>query len=162
MDLCPLNANSGSEPSGSGLRILDGVFRLTGHIFSHTLPTVSLALPVVQGGPGAFHYTVLPFSLTLAPRGFTKVIVVGTAHLPMSGVHIFQCLNSWLLKANSPQSIIDHLQTILKLLTLLSFTDNESKSHLSPKQKIPFIGAVLKTGHLNPFHCSREARAFRI
>ena len=96
-------------------------------------------------GQEHFQFAVLSFGLTSAPGVFTKVLVVVAAHLWMSGVPVFPYLDDWLLKAGSPQAVITHLQTTANLLTSLGFTINVPKSHLTPSQSLPFIGAILDT-----------------
>ncbi|KAJ1202912.1 hypothetical protein NDU88_006707 [Pleurodeles waltl] len=92
-----------------------------------------------------FQFTVLPFGLTSAPRVFTKVMAVVAAHLHRSGISVFPYLDDWLLKAPTPQALVTHLQTMADLLHSLGFTINVPKSHLTPSQKLSFIGAVLDT-----------------
>ncbi|XP_078538101.1 uncharacterized protein LOC144823449 [Lissotriton helveticus] len=71
-----------------------------------------------------FQFTVLPIGLNSAPRVFTKVMTVVAAHLRRSEVPV------------------SHLQTRADLLHSLAFTINVPKSHLTPSQKLLFIGAV--------------------
>ncbi|KAJ1140863.1 hypothetical protein NDU88_007201 [Pleurodeles waltl] len=108
------------------------------------LPTHRPYLQFVVGNEH-FQLTVLPFSLTSAPRVFTKVMAVDAAHLRRFGVSVFPYLDDWLLKANSPQKIAFHLPTTASLLHRVGFTINVSKSHQTASQTLPFIGAVLDT-----------------
>ena len=50
-----------------------------------------------------------PFSLTSAPRVFTKVMSVVPAPLRRTGVPVFLYLDSLLLKAVPPQAVVTHL-----------------------------------------------------
>ncbi|KAJ1117822.1 hypothetical protein NDU88_006018 [Pleurodeles waltl] len=95
-----------------------------------------------------FQFTVLPFGLTSSPWVFTKVMVVVAAHLRRLGVPVFPYLDDWLLKADTPQKVVSHLQTMANLFHSLGFTINMPKSHLTPSQMLPFLGAVLDTVQL--------------
>ncbi|KAJ1198544.1 hypothetical protein NDU88_002383 [Pleurodeles waltl] len=109
------------------------------------LPAHSRYLRFVVGHEH-FQFTVLPFGLTSDLRVFTKVMAVVAAHLRRLGVSILPYLDDWLLKAPSPQTVVSHLQTTANLLLhQLGYTINVPKSHLTPSQMPPFIGAVLDT-----------------
>ena len=63
-----------------------------------------------QVGHKHFQFSVLPFGLTSAPRVFTKVMVVVAAHLKRLGIPVFAYLDNWLLKAGSPQTVLNRLR----------------------------------------------------
>ena len=90
-----------------------------------------------------FQFSVLPFGLTSIPRVFTKVMVVVTSHLQRWGISVMPYLDNWLLKADSPQTVVNHLQMTVDLLTFLGYSISVLKSHLTRLQRLPFIGAIL-------------------
>ncbi|XP_078520251.1 uncharacterized protein LOC144785006 [Lissotriton helveticus] len=96
-------------------------------------------------GSQRYQFVVLPFGLTTAPRVFTKVMAVVAAHLRRSEIHVFPYLDDWLIKAESPEKVLHHLQETTQLLHRLGFSINVPKSHLVPSQCNLFIGAVLDT-----------------
>ena len=81
-------------------------------------------------------------------------------HLRRSGILVFPYLDDWLVKADSPQTIITHLPTTANLLNSLGSTINVLKSHMIPLQMLPFIRAILDMIRFRAFTQSRESRTF--
>ncbi|KAJ1138985.1 hypothetical protein NDU88_005364 [Pleurodeles waltl] len=127
------------------------------HIHIPILPAHRRYLRFVVGHEH-FQFTVLPFRLTSAPRVFTEVMVMVAAHLRRLGVSGFPYVGDWLLKAPSHQTVLSHLQTTANLLHQQGFTFNVPKSHLTPSQMLPFIGAVLDTVQFRVYPPQKRAQ----
>ena len=87
-----------------------------------------------------WQFRALPFGLAIAPRVFSKLMVVVAAHLRSVGIRIVQYLDDWLVLHSSRQLLLDQLSFALELMTQLGLVVNEAKSELSPSQEFVFIG----------------------
>ncbi|KAL0204018.1 hypothetical protein M9458_002036, partial [Cirrhinus mrigala] len=90
----------------------------------------------------AYQYTVLPFSLSLAPRTFTKCMDVALSPLRQRGIRILIYLNDWLVLAQSEAELLSHRSLLLSHLECLGLKVNLVKSALHPSRRISFLGAV--------------------
>lgn len=81
----------------------------------------------------------LPFSLSTAPRTFTKCLAPVTAYLR----RVFPYLDDWLLVAPSKQEALCNTHFTLSLLKDLGLKMNFEKSMLAPSQVTLYIGAIL-------------------
>ncbi|CAM4666821.1 unnamed protein product [Lepidochelys kempii] len=63
-----------------------------------------------------YQYKVLPFNLSTAPRIFSKVLAVASAHLRKQGVTIFAYLDDCLLKALTYDKAVHATHTTLPTL----------------------------------------------
>lgn len=103
-------------------------------IAPHYRPFLGFALEVV-----AYHYTVLPFGLSLSPRTFKKSMDAAFSPLRQKGVHIL----SYLLLPQSEAELDAHRSLLLSQLECLGLRINDAKSSLSSIQRISSLGAVL-------------------
>ena len=87
-----------------------------------------------------FQFTALPFGLATAPLEFTKVVKEVKLMAQARGIRIHQYLDDWLLRAPSPETCLQHTQTLLALCQQLGWVVNMSKSELAPTQVFNFVG----------------------
>ncbi len=64
-------------------------------------------------GGEAYQYRVLPFSLALSPRTFTKCVDAALAPLRLQGIHILNYIDDWLILAQSEQKVVRHRDVVL-------------------------------------------------
>ncbi|XP_018496867.1 uncharacterized protein LOC108864903 [Galendromus occidentalis] len=85
-------------------------------------------------------WTRLPFGLKTSPRVFTKMLKPVASKLRQQGVVVIVYLDDFLLMADSPARLADHVTTTTDLLTSLGYTVNFEKSALSPSQRVTYLG----------------------
>ncbi|KAI2644756.1 Gag-Pol polyprotein [Labeo rohita] len=61
----------------------------------------------------AYQYRVLPFSLALSPRTFTKSVDAALAPLRLQSIHILNYIDDWLILAQSEQVAVRHQDVVL-------------------------------------------------
>ena len=88
----------------------------------------------------AYEYLVLPFSLSLAPRTFTKCVEVALAPHREKGVRILAYLDDWAIIASSRERAAAQLSLSLSHIQMLDFSVNLQKSSLTPSQQFSFLG----------------------
>ena len=90
-----------------------------------------------------FQFKVLPFGLSTAPRVFTKMLapVIGLLH--SRGIHIFPYLDDCLIVAKTKDQLIQAVHTSQDVLMQAGFIINVKKSHLTPVQRLKFLGLEL-------------------
>ena len=87
-----------------------------------------------------FQFKALPFGLATAPLEFTKVVKEVKLMAQARDIRIHQYLDDWLLRAPSPETCLQHTQTLLALCQQLGWVVNMNKSELVPKQVFNFVG----------------------
>ncbi len=90
-----------------------------------------------------YQYSVLPFGLALAPRTFSKCINVALSPLRASGMRILNYLDDWLILAQSRDTLISHIDSLLIHLESLGLCVNMQKSILAPSESITYLGVCL-------------------
>ena len=90
-----------------------------------------------------YRFKALPFGLKPAPRLFTRLVGCVAAFLRQRGLRIFCYLDDWLLVANSPALLRQHLALLLHTVQALGFIINWDKSELIPTQCPNFLGATI-------------------
>ncbi len=103
----------------------------------------------------AYQYSVLPFGLALAPRTFSKCMDAVLSPLRSSGVRILNYLDYWLILAQSRDTLISHIDSLLIHLESLGLCVNRQKSVLTPSQSITYLGVCLDSMERRA-HLSRE------
>ncbi len=91
----------------------------------------------------AYQYSVLPFGLALAPRTFSKCMDAALSPLRSSGVRILNYLDDWLILAQSRDTLISHIDSLLIHLESLGLCVNMRKSILTLSQSITYLGVCL-------------------
>ncbi|KAL0151540.1 hypothetical protein M9458_053192, partial [Cirrhinus mrigala] len=91
----------------------------------------------------AYQYKVLPFSLSLSPRVFTKVAEAALAPLREVGIRILTYLDDWLILAHSRDLVCTHRDVVLNHVARLGLQVYWEKSKLSPAQSIFFLSVEL-------------------
>lgn len=94
--------------------------------------------------------SVLPFGLTSAPRVFTKLMVVVTAHLWRLGMPVSPYLDNWLLKSGMPQRVVDTLDT-KKPFDITRVLHQCTESYRTPSQLVPFIRNIYRHSCLTSY-----------
>jgi ribonuclease HI len=92
-----------------------------------------------------YQFKVLPFGLSTAPRVFTKILapVIGLLH--QKGIYIYPYLDDCLIVAKSKHMLQRALITTQEVLMQAGFVINFKKSHLSPVQRLKFLGLEIDT-----------------
>ncbi len=93
-------------------------------------------------GGKAYQYRVLPFSLALSHRTFTKCIDAALLSLRLQGILIMNYIDDWLILAQSHQLAVRHRDVVLAHIKELGLWLNAKKSVLSPLQRTTFIGVL--------------------
>ncbi|KAI2646087.1 Gag-Pro-Pol polyprotein [Labeo rohita] len=110
----------GGPSSQQGVRVLQPVLHCSkdgwgpaSHFRSEAAEPLSLAAEVQNAEKflrfafrgEAYQYQVLPFSLALFPRTFTKCVDAALAPLQLQGIHILNYIDDWLILAQSEQLV---------------------------------------------------------
>ncbi|KAI2644940.1 Transposon Ty3-G Gag-Pol polyprotein [Labeo rohita] len=90
----------------------------------------------------AYQYRVLPFSLALSPRTFTKCVDAALAPLRLRGIRILSYIDDWLIMAQSEHMAVQHRDVVLAHMKELGLRLNAKKSVLSPLQRTTYLGVV--------------------
>ena len=122
------------------------------HLFSHSHSSEIQEIPEVSPKQG--HLSVQSSSLWFGngPLEFTKVVKEVKLMAQARGIRIHQYLDDWLLRAQCPETCLQHTRTLLDLCQELGWVVNMKKSELTPQQVFNFIGYRfdLKAGRVLP------------
>ncbi len=113
---------------------------INGYFHISILPTHREFLRFAFGGE-AYQYRVLPFSLALSPRTFTKCVDAALVPLRLQGIRKLNYINVWLILAQLEQMAAQHRDVVLTHLKVLGLRLN-AKSVLSPLQRTTYLGVV--------------------
>ncbi len=91
----------------------------------------------------AYQYSVLPFGLALAPRTFSKCVDAALSSLRASGMRILNYLDDWLILAQSRDTLLSHIDSLLIHLESLGLCVNRRKSILALSQSIMYLGVCM-------------------
>ncbi len=91
----------------------------------------------------AYQYSVLPFGLALAPRTFSKCVDAALSPLRAGGMRILNYLDDWLILAQSRDTLLSHIDSLLIHLESLGLCVNRRKSILAPSQSILYLGVCM-------------------
>ncbi len=91
----------------------------------------------------AYQYSVLPFGLALAPRTFSKCVDAALSPLRAGGMRILNYLDDWLILAQSRDTLLSHIDSVLIHLESLGLCVNRRKSILAPSQSILYLGVCM-------------------
>ncbi len=91
----------------------------------------------------AYQYSVLPFGLALAPHTFSKCVDAALCPLRANGIHILNYLGDWLILAQSRDTLLSHIDSLLIHLESLGLCVNMRKSILAPSQSITYLGVCM-------------------
>ena len=99
-----------------------------------------------------YQFKALHFGLSTAPMELTVVAKEVKLMALQRGIRIHQYLDDWLVRALSPNTCLQHTQTLVVLCQDLGWLLNREKSELVPKQVFNFIGYQfdLKEGKVRP------------
>ena len=92
-----------------------------------------------------YHYTALPFGMSLRPLIFSKLMGVIAAFLHQRAISVFPYLDDWLIKNLIRNRLITQTRFCIQTIQSLDFLPNLKKSDLFPSQKFTFIGMEFLT-----------------
>ena len=92
-----------------------------------------------------YHFTELPFRMSLSPLIFSKQMDVVAAFLCQRAISVFPYLDDWLIKNLIGYCLITQTRFCLQIIQSLGFLPNLKKSYLFPSQKFTFIGMEFLT-----------------
>ena len=90
-----------------------------------------------------YQFKALPLGLATALLEFTRIVKEVKLVLQSRGIRVHQCLDDWLLRANTRHQCQLHTKELLHVVQELGFVINFEKSELEPTQKIDFLGYQL-------------------
>ena len=92
-----------------------------------------------------FHFTALPFGMSLSPLFFPKLIDVIAVFLHQHAISVFPYLDDWLIKDLICNQLISQTKFCIQTIQSLGFLPNLKKLELFPSQKFMFIGMQFLT-----------------
>ena len=92
-----------------------------------------------------YHFTALPFGMSLSPLMFLKLMDVIAAFLHQRAISVFPYLDDWLIKNLIRNRLITQTRFCIQTIQSLGFLPNLKKSDLFPSQKFTFIGMEFLT-----------------
>ena len=87
-----------------------------------------------------YHFSALPFGMSLSPLIFSKLMDVIAAFLRQRAISVFPYLDDWLIKNLIHNRLITQTKICIQTIQSLGFLPNLKKSDLFPAQKFTFIG----------------------
>ena len=90
-----------------------------------------------------YQFKALCFGLSTAPQVFTWVMAPVSAILHSLGIHMCRYLDDWLVQSSSQESLLEDLQTVLRLCHELGIVINPKKSNLIPSQVVQYLWVVI-------------------
>ena len=87
-------------------------------------------------------FQFLPFGLSPAPWGFSRIIKPIKRHLHTLLISVFSFLDDFIIFAKSPTSAQEATSIVLATLQSLGFKINWTKSSLTPSQQVEFLGVL--------------------
>ena len=92
-----------------------------------------------------YHFSALPFGMSLSPLIFSKLMDVIAAFLRQRAISVFPYLDNWLIKNLIHNRLITQTKICIQTIQNLGFLPNLKKSDLFPAQKFTFIGMEFLT-----------------
>ncbi len=132
--------NAETDPGANSPRGLVCVRGLEGRVLSQSDSTASQRFAFENT---AYQYSVLPFGLALAPCTFSKCVDAALSPLRASGMRILNYLDDWLILAQSRDTLLSHIDSLLIHLESLGLCVNRRKSILALSQSIMYLGVCM-------------------
>ena len=92
-----------------------------------------------------YHFSALPFGMSLSPLIFSKLMDVIAAFQRQRAISVFPYLDDWLIKNLIHNRLITQTKICIQTIQSLGFLPNLKKSDLFPAQKFTFIGMEFLT-----------------
>ena len=92
-----------------------------------------------------YHFTALPFGMSLSPLIFSKLMDVIAAFLRQRAISVFPYLDDWLIKNLIRNHLITQTSFCIQTIQSLGFLPNLKKSDLFPAQKFTYVGMEFQT-----------------
>ena len=90
-----------------------------------------------------YQFKALCFGLSTAPQVFPWVMAPVSAILHSLGIRMRRYLDDWLVQSSSQESLLEDLQTVLRLCHELGIVINPKKSNLIPSQVVQCLWVVI-------------------
>ena len=132
------NGNTRVHPGLSDSRGMGVVNRPIRRLPSHPHPPKLKDVPKVLPQVASVSVHVLPFGLATAPQVFTMIVKEVKLMALSRGIRLHQCLDDWLIRAQSGRSTSKH--SVVDLTRSLGWIINQEKSKLKPAQVFSFVG----------------------
>ena len=87
-----------------------------------------------------YHFTALPFGMSLSPLIFSKLMDVVAVFLCQRAISVFPYIDDWLIKNLIRNRLITQTRFCIQIIQSLCFLPNLKKSDLFPSHKFTFIG----------------------
>ena len=88
----------------------------------------------------SYQFRARPFGLSMAPLGFTKLLLPVLRYLRRRETRVHAYLDDWLIRADSPEDLREKLDLTVSLLQDLGLIINFQKSELTPTWSSSFWG----------------------
>jgi hypothetical protein len=98
-----------------------------------------------------YEFTCLPFGLSSAPWGFTKILKPVVAFLRKNGIKLIFYLDDILIISSSKEQAAKDFNIAKGLLEDLGFIVHQTKSIATPSQTIEFLGLIVNSMNLSVF-----------
>jgi hypothetical protein len=96
-----------------------------------------------------YEFTCLPFGLSSAPWGFTKILKPVVAFLRKNGIKLIFYFDDILIISSSKQQAEKDFNITKGLLEDLGFIVHQTKSIATPSQTIKFLGLIVNSMNLS-------------
>ena len=87
-----------------------------------------------------YRFRVLPFGISTAPYAFTRIVRDLAAHFHSKGIRFHHYLDDWLIVAESPQLVAQHLRLVVQVTQRVGWIINWEKSQIDPTQDFTYVG----------------------
>jgi len=100
-------------------------------------------------GKTLYQYRAMPFGLSSAPREFTKLLKPVMSILRRLGIRMLIYLDDIIILNQDPVSLIKDRDSTIWILQNLGFIISWEKSHLTPSQKVEYLGWLIDSQSMN-------------
>lgn len=87
-----------------------------------------------------YRFRVLPFGISTAPYTFTRIVRDLAAFFHSKGIIFHHYLDDWLIVADSPQLVSQHLEVVIRVAQRVGWIINWEKSQVRPTQTFTYVG----------------------
>ena len=109
-----------------------------------------------------YQFRRLPFSLSSAPRTFTRVTLPLVTLCRTQGIRIIVYLDDFLVLGRSKGELRSHTGFVLNVLKKKGFQWNPKKRNLEPRQEFQYLGIAWNTKNLRVFLPEDKRNDFRV
>ena len=120
---------------------LDGLHRSQGSVASSAGSSCFSSLSSLRDT--VYQFKALCFGLSTAPQVFSWVMAPVSAILHSLGIRVRRYLADWLVQSSSQGSLLEDLQTVLRLCHELGIVIRPKKSNLIPSRVVQYLWVVI-------------------